>query len=293
MAAVSTQLRDGRVGKIQRRSGCGRRRDTFRESTLGPDAAVHQPWQPPRGGCVGIGRQLTPDTMNSSEAVELSKPVIAIVGAGAGVSAGIARKFGRNGFAVVLLARTRASLDRQVAELEVRGVDAHGLVADASDKGSLAEAFALLEENFGVPEVLVYNAGANTISNPSVLAEEDLISDFTVNVVGALSCSRLVIPQMAERGSGTILFTGGMLGLKPVASRTSASISKAGLRNLAFTLSDELAPLGLKVGTVTIGGVVKPGTFFDPDLIAESYWELFTGARHGEILYQPAPESAH
>ena len=225
-------------------------------------------------------------TMNSPEAIKLSKPIVAIVGSGPGVSAGIARKFGGNGFVVVLLARTKESLGHQVDELRSQGVEAHGLVADAADKKSLAEAFSQLEADFGVPEVLVYNAGANTISNPSVLADEDLLRDFTINVVGALTSSQLVIPQMTKRGSGTILFTGGMLALNPVASRASASIAKAGLRNLVFTLADELAPLGLKVGTVTIGGAVKPGTFFDPDLIAESFWDLHTGARQGEVVYK-------
>ncbi|PRZ41237.1 short subunit dehydrogenase [Antricoccus suffuscus] len=210
---------------------------------------------------------------------------MAIVGAGPGVSAGIARKFGGNGFAVVLLARTRESLNQEVANLQRQEIEAHGLVADASVKASLTAAFAQLEADFGTPEVLVYNAGANTISNPSDLDEEDLLRDFSVNVAGALSCSQLVIPQMVARGSGTILFTGGMLGVAPVASRASASIGKAGLRSLAFTLSEELAPLGIKVGTVTIGGVVKAGTYFDPDSISESFWELHTGARQGEVQY--------
>ncbi|MCB2289796.1 SDR family NAD(P)-dependent oxidoreductase [Clostridium sp. CS001] len=89
-----------------------------------------------------------------------------------------------------------------------------------------------------------------------------------------------------ERQKGTILFTGGMLALNPVASRASASISKAGLRNLAFTLADELSPCGITVGTITIGGVVQSGTFFDPDLIAESYWELYTKGDKKEILYK-------
>lgn len=90
---------------------------------------------------------------------------------------------------------------------------------------------------------------------------------------------------MVERGSGSILFTGGLLALKPVASRASASISKAGLRNLTFTLADEFTGKGLKIGTVTIGGVVQAGTFFDPDLIAEAYWDLHTGKTTGEVLY--------
>lgn len=76
---------------------------------------------------------------------------------------------------------------------------------------------------------------------------------------------------MTERGSGSILFTEGMLALSPVASRASAVISKVRLRNLTFTLSDGLAPSGIKVGTVTIGGAVKSGPFFAPDLIAQSF----------------------
>ncbi|MEO7586840.1 MAG: SDR family NAD(P)-dependent oxidoreductase [Arachnia sp.] len=132
---------------------------------------------------------------------------------------------------------------------------------------------------------MVYNAGANTISNPSTLDVDDLMDDFTVNVAGALRCAQAVIPAMTERGSGTILFTGGMLALKPVASRASAAIGKAGLRNLTFTLADEISPLGITVGIVTIGGVVATGGFYDPDLIAESYWRFFTGHEEREVLY--------
>ena len=216
----------------------------------------------------------------------MSKPLIVIVGAGPGVSAGIARKFGSNGFEVILLARKQESLDLQVSELQKKGIDAHGILADASVSASIIAAFSQVKSDYGMPEVLIYNAGSNTINNPSVLNRNDLINDFNVNVAGALVSSQQVIPGMMERKKGTILFTGGMLALNPVASRASASISKAGLRNLTFTLADELSPYGIHVATVTIGGVVKPGTFFDPDLIAEAYWELFTKRDKREILYK-------
>ena len=224
-------------------------------------------------------------TSISVKAVFMSKPLIVIVGAGPGVSAGIARKFGRSGFDVILLARRQESLDNSVAALRQQGIDAHGMIADAAVGESMTQAFAQIGSEFGTPDVVVYNAGAITISNPSTLAVSDLLSDFTVNVAGALSCAQAVIPSMVERGSGTILFTGGMLALNPVASRASAAIGKAGLRNLTFTLADEMAPLGITVGTVTIGGVVAAGTFFDPDLIAESYWNLHTGEQQREVLY--------
>lgn len=217
----------------------------------------------------------------------MSKSLLVIVGAGPGVSAGIARKFGKNDFNVILLARRRESLDSQVAELQKENIEAYGITADASDSTSLIAAFDQIKSDYGVPEVLIYNAGANTINDPSILNKQDLLNDFNVNVAGALTSSQQVIPEMIERQKGTILFTGGMLALNPVASRASASISKAGLRNLAFTLADELSPHGITVGTVTIGGVVKPGTFFDPDRIAEAYWELFTKHDKKEILYKP------
>lgn len=216
----------------------------------------------------------------------MRKSLIVIVGAGPGVSAGIARKFGSNDFKVILLARRKESLDSQIAELQKKNIEAYGITADVSESSSIIAAFDHIKSNYGVPDVLIYNAGANTINNPSILNPQDLLNDFNVNVAGALTCSQQVIPEMIERKQGTILFTGGMLALNPVASRASASISKAGLRNLTFTLADELSPYGIAVGTVTIGGVVKAGTFFDPDLIAESFWELYIKRNITEVLYK-------
>ncbi|MET3811594.1 SDR family NAD(P)-dependent oxidoreductase [Arthrobacter sp. UYEF3] len=210
---------------------------------------------------------------------------VAIVGAGPGVSAGVARKFGANGFTVILLARNPESLELRVSELRNAGIEAHGIVADVTDPQSLQSAFSRIQAEHGTLDALVYNAGANTIAKPSAVDPADLTRDFAVNVVGALRCAQLAAPAMIARGSGSILFTGGLLALNPVASRASASISKAGLRNLTFTLADELGAQGLKIGTVTIGGAVQAGTFFDPDLIAEAFWDLHTGTSAGEVMY--------
>jgi NAD(P)-dependent dehydrogenase (short-subunit alcohol dehydrogenase family) len=51
-------------------------------------------------------------------------------------------------------------------------------------------------------------------------------------------------------------------------------MEKAALRNLTFSLAEELAPLGIRVGTVTILGAVAPGTMFDPARIAEVFYAL-------------------
>ena len=119
--------------------------------------------------------------------------------------------------------------------------------------------------------MLVYNALSATFGKPSTLAPETLVTDFRVNVTGALAAVRAVLPGMKTRGHGSILFTGGGWALQPWDEAASPSIGKAGLRSLAFTLAQELHGTGVRVGTVTICGEVAPGTPFDPDKIGEIF----------------------
>jgi NAD(P)-dependent dehydrogenase (short-subunit alcohol dehydrogenase family) len=56
-------------------------------------------------------------------------------------------------------------------------------------------------------------------------------------------------------------------------------VAKAGLRNLAYSTAGELGPDGVHVTTVTIRGMLKVGTAFDPELIAEHYWRLHQQGR--------------
>ncbi|WP_152534779.1 SDR family NAD(P)-dependent oxidoreductase [Bacillus cihuensis] len=63
----------------------------------------------------------------------------------------------------------------------------YGITADASESNPLIAAFDQIESDYGVPDVLIYNAGANTISTSSILNQQDLLNDFNVNVAGALT----------------------------------------------------------------------------------------------------------
>ncbi|MUT66460.1 SDR family oxidoreductase [Paenibacillus sp. NEAU-GSW1] len=221
----------------------------------------------------------------------MSKPLIAIVGAGAGVSSAVARKFGANGFRVALVARNTASLEVYANELKEDGIEVFTAAADAADKPSLQEAFRQIRENFGQPDVLLYNAAAISKASPSTLGEQQLIDDFKVNVVGALTSVQQVIPQFIERKEGTIFITGGGFALSPSPDYASLSIGKAGVRSLAYSLAQELKPHHIYVGTVTIGGYVHKDTFYDPDLIAEKYWHLYQNRDETEIVFSQSQPS--
>ncbi|MGO9261345.1 MAG: hypothetical protein ACLQU1_34325 [Bryobacteraceae bacterium] len=88
---------------------------------------------------------------------------------------------------------------------------------------------------------------------------------------------------------GTILFTGGGLALEPQPGASSLAIGKAGIRNLAFSLHEELAPFHIHVATVTICGYVEDRTRFSPGDIAGSFFYLHQRAEgkwDRESVYQ-------
>jgi len=212
---------------------------------------------------------------------------IVIVGMGPGVSAAVARRFGKEGFKVVAMARRAGALKTEIDALAAAGIAAQAEVADAADPPSLAAALGRVAAVHGTPDVLVYNAAGGRYKPLAELATAELLADLQVSIGGALAATQAVLPGMKARGSGTLLFTGGGFAFEPMPAMASLGVGKAGLRNLAFSLFGDLKDSGIHAATVTICGLVKPGTAFDPDRIAESYWHLHAqprGAYEREVM---------
>jgi short-subunit dehydrogenase len=219
----------------------------------------------------------------------MSQKVGAIVGFGTGVSMGVARAFGKEGYTLALLARNPTKLAENAQALQSEGYSVQTFAADAGDEASLIQAFAQIRAELENPEVLIYNAAVFTPGKPTMIAFDQLIKDFQVNVAGALVAAQQVIPTMKANGKGSILFTGGGFALQPWADACSLAIGKSGVRSLTFSLAQELAGTGIRVGTVTICGTVQSGTHFDPDAIAQSYLALHTQPLESaevEIIYK-------
>ena len=204
----------------------------------------------------------------------MSARVAAVVGVGPGIGLAVARRFAMEGMDLALVARSGEKLEAYREALLPYGTQVSSYVCDVSEQYELAKAFQDLRENLGAPEVLVYNASVLKEAPPSRLSPEGFIREFRTNCVAALVCAEEVIPDMRRKGRGTILITGGGLALKPHFPLASLSLGKGAVRTLALMMADELEPEGIHVATVTVDGFVKPGTRFDPDVIAEEYWKL-------------------
>lgn len=203
------------------------------------------------------------------------QPHAIIVGFGPGNGVGIAKAFAGERFALSLLARSPEKQLDPLRALEALGATAEVFAADAARADSLRAGIQQAVERFGTPEVLIYNVAVPTMGKPSAVDPAALSTDFVANVAGALVATQAVLPGMLARKSGTILFTGGSWALQPVAQFTSLSVSKAALRALTFTLAEELQGSGVRAGTVTIFGAVRPGGDFDPLKIGRAFLSLY------------------
>jgi len=200
---------------------------------------------------------------------------VVVIGAGPGLGAGIARRFGREGATVTLVARTAETLSPLAADLRAAGVAVSTVTADAGDP----TAFRAALETVGSPDVVVYNVGL-VVSDDLLTADaEHLQHALTVDVVGAVVAAQVFTPAMRTAGAGTLLVTGGGPALYPDPEHASLTLGKAALRNAVAVLHEQLAEDGVHVASVTVVGVIAPGTVLDPDRLADAYWELHTQPR--------------
>ncbi len=139
---------------------------------------------------------------------------------------------------------------------------------------SLRLALDVVADELGLPEVVVYNAALIQRDQPAELSSQAQLDAWSVNVVGAITTAAHLLPAMARRGSGSFIVTGGPPEPDPLF--TSLSLGKAGVRALVSPLDHQYRAAGVHVATVTVAGVVASGTPFDPDDIADHYWELHT-----------------
>jgi NAD(P)-dependent dehydrogenase (short-subunit alcohol dehydrogenase family) len=212
--------------------------------------------------------------------------VVVVVGAGPGLGEAVAARFARESYVPALLARDP---ERLAALADQVGGGARPFAVDATDEAALRSTLARVADELGPPEVLVFNLSMTVLGTPTQVPVADVDHGLHVGLLPALVSLQAVAPAMRADGSGTVLMTGSGVGVKPWVGGVGLGLQKAGLRSLALAAAQELAPDGVHVATVTIHGTMKPGTAFDPGLIAEHYWRLHAqppGEWETEVAYR-------
>jgi len=155
-----------------------------------------------------------------------------VTGGGRGIGAGIARELAKDGWEVVVAARTRDQVEAVAGEIGGRAV-----ALDVTD----AEAVERVVAESEPVDLLVANAGiAGHEGSTWEIDPAEWWQTFEVNVLGVHLCCRAVIPGMLARGSGRIVITGSGAAYLPGQRHTAYPASKAAACRYGETLAGEL-----------------------------------------------------
>lgn len=218
----------------------------------------------------------------------MSKTIV-VAGFGPGISTGVARKFGAEGFSVALVARNEERLASGVEALQAKGIPAAAFPADAGDPAAIRAAIRNARAKFGPVTVIHWNAFGGREAGDLITTDPAAVrSVFDVAIVGLLSAVQESFPDLRNTKEGAVLVTNGAFGdMTPQMDAYAVSLGSMGVA-LANTAKDKLVGLlaqrlkadGIYVGQVMIAGTIK-GTAWenadsiDPATVAEKFWELY------------------
>ena len=209
-----------------------------------------------------------------------------IVGAGAGLSAALARAFAKEGLAIALAARSTDDLRALAAETRAQ---IHA--CDASRRADVERLFGELDAQGaqGVPDVVAYNASYRTRGPFVELDADEVEKSLRVSALGGFFVAQAAARRMLPAGRGAIFFTGASASRKGYAQSAPFAMGKFALRGLAQSMARELSPQGIHVAHVVVDGGIrsdrrpepadKPASLLDPDAIAASYVHLLRQPR--------------
>ena len=188
---------------------------------------------------------------------DLSGQVAVITGSSRGIGRASAELLARLGAKVVISSR-KADVCKEVADgINKSGGDAHVIACNISRRNEVEALIAGATKPYGKIDILVCNAAVNPYYGPLLdITEEAFDKIMGSNVKSNIWLCALAIPQMAERGKGSVVIISSIGGLRGSTVIGAYGISKAADFALCRSLAGEWGPKGVRVNCV-VPGLVK------------------------------------
>jgi len=200
----------------------------------------------------------------------MDNPVLVVVGAGPGMGASVARRFGREGYDVALISLEEEQLRVLGEELQGEGITAGWSAVDITDDAAVNAAITRFGEHAGRIDAVHFNPSAFRQKNPLSLTPDELLADVRVGVGALLAVVQAARPFMGK--GGRITATGSMAADEPWNEAASLGVQKAGLRNLVRSIDVTLRDDGIRAVSVTVNGTLERGTAFDPERVGDAIY---------------------
>jgi short-subunit dehydrogenase len=185
--------------------------------------------------------------------MKLGNRVAVITGASSGIGRATGLLFARDGARLVLAGRRAEPLEAAAAACRQSGTEALAVPTDVSKSDECQALIAAATSQFGKVDILVNNAGFAIFDPIAEAAKSDLERMMQTNYFGMVYCTQAVLPQMLERGEGSIVNVASIAGIMGFAGMGGYSASKFAIVGFTEALRDEVLDRGIAVSLVCPG----------------------------------------
>ncbi|GIM94145.1 SDR family NAD(P)-dependent oxidoreductase [Paractinoplanes toevensis] len=234
---------------------------------------------------------------------------VVVFGAGVGLGAAVARRFGAAGYRVALVARDETRLGALVTELAADGIEAAAFPADLTRTAEIPGLIGRVRERFGRIDVIEYAPITTDLfvraTDLDVTTAQHYVDLYLLTPIAIV---REVLPEMIERGEGGILIGQGVSAVRPMPNLSGLGPAMAAARNYILSLNGEIAPQGVYAGVLHIAAMIRGsaghqiatsgklsvGVDFtkipvvEPADLAETLWTMLTKRDRPEDVIPPA-----
>ncbi len=232
---------------------------------------------------------------------------IAVFGAGTGLGSSVARRFGREGYQVALVARRLEPLQSLSAELATEGIESASFSADLAQTAAIPGLISAIGDRFGSIDVVEYAPIGNSTFKPAADLDAAYLQELAnLLLLTPVEIVRATLPGMIARGDGGILITNGYSAVEPLPFLSGFGPIMAAARNYIYSLNGEVAAKGVYAGTLAVTAMIARSAahqaltsgalkidlpsgaelpVVDPDDLAAQYWDLFTRRDRVEAIF--------
>jgi len=186
-----------------------------------------------------------------------------VTGASRGVGELICYALAKKQATVVGVARSKEGLDKVYSNIEALGGCGFGIPFDIGNTQSLSDLVQRVEQVAGSVDILINNAAIEKYQPFQNYSSQDLQRILSTNLMAAMELTRLLLPQMIQKGSGHVVNIASLAGKKGSPYNSVYSASKAGLLMWTDSLRQELLGTGVGISVLCPGYISQCGMSVD------------------------------